>query len=620
NTEVKNILEQFINENAGNVIYNGSEFTYIDGSGNTQIIDLTELVKLAETVTTLVNNGDGTYTYTSENGSTTVIDVPADVINNFQEIVDNTEVKNILEQFINENAGNVIYNGSEFTYIDGSGNTQIIDLTELVKLAETVTTLVNNGDGTYTYTSENGSTTVIDVPADVINNFQEIVNNPDVTNILEQVIKQYTGNISFDGTNLTFVDGSGVTQTINIVELIKSNETVTTLVNDGSGVYTYTNEKGDTQKINVPADVINNFQEIVNNPGVTNILEEIIKQYAANNISFDGTSLTFVDGSNVSQTVNLVDFVKQHETITTIDYDDKTGVYMYNAEGDLSWAINVGSDVIKFFQDAVNNPSNSDFLKIFIRETPGMVQYDGDKLWYADASGVLQPVELKDETGGNVSYDINSPDQFSYVDESGAISFLNIDKMVKNHETITTIDYNEDNGVYMYNAEGDISWAINVGPDIRRFFQMAVNDDTYGNPAFLNNYIQHAPTNVSYNGDKLLYADGSGTLQEIKVGTINYSAVIQETGRKWKDGKPVKEVTFSYGLTAPSAEFILPAEVVANIRIIGVRVINNATNSISTILTGYDQASKAITVGLAGAVVGMHPIGSYEIILEYVER
>ncbi len=38
----------------------------------------------------------------------------------------------------------------------------------IVQANETVTTLVNNTDGTYTYTSENGTVTIIDTPTSVV--------------------------------------------------------------------------------------------------------------------------------------------------------------------------------------------------------------------------------------------------------------------------------------------------------------------------------------------------------------------------------------------------------------------------------------------------------------------
>src|SRR5690606_22886995 len=117
------------------------------------------MVETNETVTTLGNNNDGTYTYTSGDGTVTVVDVHASVISQFEEIV----------------------NGRPVT-IDGDTYNSIEEyIQHLVETNETVTTLVNNDDGTYTYTSEDGTVTVVDVPASVINQFEEIVNGGPVT-------------------------------------------------------------------------------------------------------------------------------------------------------------------------------------------------------------------------------------------------------------------------------------------------------------------------------------------------------------------------------------------------------------------------------------------------------
>jgi len=69
--------------------------THTNGNGDVQVIE--------ETVTSLIDNGDGTFTYTDENGD-------------------------------------------PFTF----------------GAAETITTLVDNGDGTFTYTSEDGTETTYD--------------------------------------------------------------------------------------------------------------------------------------------------------------------------------------------------------------------------------------------------------------------------------------------------------------------------------------------------------------------------------------------------------------------------------------------------------------------------
>src|SRR5690606_41787497 len=95
------------------------------------------------TVTTLVNNNDGTYTYTSEDGTVTVVDVPASVINQFEEIV---------------NGGPVTIDGDTYNTIEEY-------IQHLVETNETVTTLVNNKDRKSVEKAEDGKVTGVDVTA-----------------------------------------------------------------------------------------------------------------------------------------------------------------------------------------------------------------------------------------------------------------------------------------------------------------------------------------------------------------------------------------------------------------------------------------------------------------------
>ena len=94
---------------------------------------------IEETVTTLVYNGDGTFTYTAEDGTVTTI-----LIDNTGGNTSNTSV------FTNLISGNRIG-----THYDGIGVTVDID--------ETITSIVDNDDGTFTYTAEGGATTTINL-------------------------------------------------------------------------------------------------------------------------------------------------------------------------------------------------------------------------------------------------------------------------------------------------------------------------------------------------------------------------------------------------------------------------------------------------------------------------
>src|SRR5699024_6107098 len=122
--------------------------SYVDGAGNPQVLDFAALVQANETVTTLTENGDGTYTYTNENGTVVTFDA------NTSTVTDNGD--------------------GTYTVTNGDGTTVTIDaagvvLTELQDNTRDIYTeiqniitagsdaLVDNGDGTYTHTAADGT-------------------------------------------------------------------------------------------------------------------------------------------------------------------------------------------------------------------------------------------------------------------------------------------------------------------------------------------------------------------------------------------------------------------------------------------------------------------------------
>src|SRR5699024_6124999 len=97
---VKNAITNLIEQSGGNVYYDGDTFTYIDGSGDVNQISFEEIVKAYETITTIEDNGDGTFTYTNEAGDTFVIDIPASVVENFENIIREGQVPTMGDLFI----------------------------------------------------------------------------------------------------------------------------------------------------------------------------------------------------------------------------------------------------------------------------------------------------------------------------------------------------------------------------------------------------------------------------------------------------------------------------------------------------------------------------------------
>ncbi|MBW3520519.1 hypothetical protein KO524_15320, partial [Flavobacterium sp. NKUCC04_CG] len=74
----------------------------------------------------------------------------------------------------------------------------------------------NNGNGSYTYKNEKGVDVVIDVPGSVSNQFEQIIQNPTVREVLNQYLTSNSGNVSFGENGLTYTDASGATQSLDL--------------------------------------------------------------------------------------------------------------------------------------------------------------------------------------------------------------------------------------------------------------------------------------------------------------------------------------------------------------------------------------------------------------------
>ncbi|WP_430612491.1 beta strand repeat-containing protein [Flavobacterium sp. JP2137] len=625
NSVVKNILNQFLKNAEGNVTYDGTNFYYTDANGDNQIINLVELIKANETETTLTNNGDGTYTYVNERGVSVIIDVPADVISNFQDIIDNSVVKNILNQFLKNAEGNVTYDGTNFYYTDANGDNQIINLVELIKANETETTLTNNGDGTYTYVNERGVSVIIDVPADVISNFQDIIDNSVVKNILNQFLKNAEGNVTYDGTNFYYTDANGDNQVINLVELIKANETETTLTNNGDGTYTYVNERGVSVIIDVPADVISNFQDIIDNSVVKNILNQFLKN-AEGNVTYDGTNFYYTDANGDNQIINLVELIKANETETTLT-NNGDGTYTYVNERGVSVIIDVPADVISNFQDIIDNSVVKNILNQFLKNAEGNVTYDGTNFYYTDANGDNQIINLVElikanetettltnngdgtytyvnERGvsviidvpadvisnfqdiidnsvvknilnqflknaeGNVTYDGTN---FYYTDANGDNQVINLVELIKANETETTLTNNGD-GTYTYVNERGVSVIIDVPADVISNFQDIIDNSVVKN--ILNQFLKNAEGNVTYDGTNFYYTDANGDNQVINLVELIKANETETTLTNNGDG------TYTYvNERGVSVIIDVPADVISNFQdIIDNSVVKNILN------------------------------------------
>ena len=146
----------------------GAGVTFVDNTDGTFTIDIGNgpitFNGGEETTSTLIENSDGTYTYTNEEGVQTVVSISGgENVTTFVDNADGTFTINI-------GNGPITFNGAEettstlientdgtYTYTNEEGVQTVVSISG----AENLSTLVDNADGSYTYTNEAGEETLI---------------------------------------------------------------------------------------------------------------------------------------------------------------------------------------------------------------------------------------------------------------------------------------------------------------------------------------------------------------------------------------------------------------------------------------------------------------------------
>src|SRR5690606_31335960 len=221
-------------------------------------------------------------------GNPVIIDIPGDIINNFNDIALGGPVT----------VGGATYNTVE-EYIQ-----------HLVNTTETLTELTYDAEeNQLSYKDENGDTHVIQL------------NNTDLT---------------YDAADqkLVYTNSKGETQEIDLGDLVSGNETITTLADNGNGTYTYTSEDNTVTVIDIPASVVENFESIVNSGPVTingntfNTIEEYITHLANSSVTIEGGDHITVTGSGTAADPYVV----------TIEGGVDNSMLITDDNGDVVWA------------------------------------------------------------------------------------------------------------------------------------------------------------------------------------------------------------------------------------------------------------------------------------------
>ncbi|MBT8439755.1 MAG: hypothetical protein KJO91_08510, partial [Gammaproteobacteria bacterium] len=314
-TDVQAAIDE-INALAGTValVDNGDgTYDFTDAAGNTTIITDTS-------ISTLVDNLDGTYTYTDETGSTQVIDTNAssNPYDNTTSGLTATDVQAAIDE-INALAGTVALVDNldgTYTFTDASGSITTISDTS-------ISTLVDNGDATFTYTDETGTPVTIDLISADANN--DIIVGSDgglYLNVASVAVGETITNIADNGDGtFTYTNENGTPQTINKADV----------TDNADGTYTFDNNDGTPVTISTTAGT-NPYDNTTSGLTATDVQAAIDEVAAGStddqNISgsaLAGTNLTIGIENGASEVVDLSSLVgTDDQTAAEVTYDNTT--------------------------------------------------------------------------------------------------------------------------------------------------------------------------------------------------------------------------------------------------------------------------------------------------------
>ncbi|MBL7472756.1 hypothetical protein [Robertkochia sediminum] len=440
---------------------------YVDENGDTTQLNLTALVQNLETVSTLVANADGTFTYTDEDNTVTTIDV--------------SSLETLTTLVLNSDNTNLDYTNED-------GVTVPVDLTAAVKNLETLTTIVANADGTFTYTDEAGVDTTIDIGS--LETLTQIALNP-------------------DNINIDYVDENGDTTQLNLTALVQNLETASTLVANADGTFTYTDEDNTVTTIDVSS--LETLTSLVLNPDNTNL------------------DYTNEDGNTIP--VDLTAAVKNLETISTL-IANADGTFTYTDENNTVTTIDVSSletlTTLVLNTDNTNlDYTNEDGITVPVNLTAAVKNLETLTTLVANADGTFT---YTDEAGVDTTIDVANletltqialnPDNVNidYVDENGDTTQLNLTAIVENLETNTSLSISGGELVYT-NEDGDNPTVPLISSDADNNIIVGTDGALYLNVADVS--VAETVTNLVDNGDgTITYTNEENTAQTISKSDI----------------------------------------------------------------------------------------------------
>jgi NADH:ubiquinone oxidoreductase subunit F (NADH-binding) len=493
---------------------------------------------VTETTTTLVDNADGTFTYTDETGTpitfdANIDDADADATNELQVLSfsnDTLYLSNGNSVYITpsaaDNWGTDVVNTSG-TNISGDGTAG-----NPLTVTETTTTLVDNADGTFTYTDETGTpitfdANIDDADADATNELQVLSFSND-TLYLSNGNSVYITPSAADnwGTDVVNTSGTNISGDGTAGNPLTVTETTTTLVDNADGTFTYTDETGtpitfDANIDDADADATNELQVLSFSNDtlyLSNGNSVYITPSAADNW---GTDVVNTSGTNISGDGTAGNPLTVTETTTTL-VDNADGTFTYTDE--TGTPITFDANIDDADADATNE------LQVLSFSNDTLYLSNGNSVYITPSAADNWGTDVVNTSGTNISGDgtagnpltvtettttlvDNADGTFTYTDETG---------------TPITFDANIDD------ADADATNELQVLSFSNDTLYLSNGNSVYITPSAADNWgtdvVNTSGTNISGDGtagNPLTVTESTSTLVDNADGTFTYT---DETG------------------------------------------------------------------------------------------
>ena len=470
---------------------------YTDEDGVVTQLDLSAIVANLEALTTIVDNNDGTFTYTDEDGVDTIIDV--------------ANLETLTSIALNADDSNI-------DYTDEDGIVTQLDLSAIVANLEALTTIVDNNDGTFTYTDEDGVDTIIDV-----------ANLETLTSIA----------LNADDTNIDYTDEDGVVTQLDLSAIVANLETITTLVDNGDGTFTYTSEDNTVTTFDADGDLVDNADGTFTYTNAAGVPVSFDARIATVVDNMDGT-FTITDDFGDSVTIDVNDTLTlltqaTGNTDADVTASDANTIATYTDENGDDFTINETVTTLTFdnttneleFTDETGTPNAVDLSSLVHTGTQGSVFFAG-----ADGNPTEDNDEVFwDETNNRFGIGTNTPTNKLQV--SGAIrsaGFLNSD----GNAGEPAYRFTDDTNTGMYSPAAD-----EIGLTVGGIEAINIDETSGATTVRINETID-------LDGPLLDENDSAGTPGQVLTATA--------TGTEWTDTAVETVTTFVQDDTSPTGE------------------------------------------------------------------